>query len=116
VIIVSFLRRLLGDDTISQELILGIQNQVSTFTNSFGALLLLPFPDGKGKLSLRQLEISRITLGFFCECEKRSPIWKVHVPAVADALISKVLRMIGLLSLLLGLTPSLSVVMVTFCR
>jgi hypothetical protein len=91
-----------------EELILGIQNQVSTFISSFGPLLLLSFPDGKGKISLRQLEISQIALVFFCECDQRSPIWKVHVPAVVDALVSKVLRMIGLFSLLLGENLSLS--------
>lgn len=107
---------MLGDDAISQEFILGVQNQVSTFTNSFGPLLLLPFPDGKGKISLRQLEMSQITLVFFCECEKWSPIWKVHAPVVANALISRVLRMIGLFSLLLGVIFDLTIMMISFSQ
>lgn len=54
-------------------------------------------------MTIRQLQLCKISLQFFSQCYQSSTIWKVLVANIPKVLISKVLRMIGLFTLLLGI-------------
>lgn len=79
-----------------------IHNSLFSFISVYHPMLLLPLPDGKGRFSLRQLFLAQVSVTFFRDCSFYAPSWKALLSDVHHALVPRLLRMIGLFTMLLG--------------
>jgi hypothetical protein len=79
-----------------------IHNSLFTFISVYHPMLLLPIPDGKGRFSLRQLFLAQVSVTFFRDCSFYAPSWKTLLPEVHQMFLPRLLRALGLFTMLLG--------------